>query len=120
MRPTSLLAWDEIQRHLPQSRAMVLAQVMRKPGGTGREIEAYTGDRKANARLSELERQGLIEAREPVVCSVTGRLSIAWFWTGNTIPRPLPAPKVATRKELVERIEMLEILLAQAGREALP
>lgn len=117
MRPTSLLAWDEIQPHLPQSRGLVLAQVMLKPGSTGRELESYTGDRKANARLSELERQGLIEAREPVVCSITGRLSLTWFWTGNTTPKPLPPVKAATRKELVERIEMLEVLLALSGRE---
>ena len=109
MRPTSLIAWDEIQPQLPQSRALVLAEVMKKPGSTGRELESYTMDRKANARLSELERQGLIEARGPVQCSVTGRLSLAWFWTGSKNPRPLPAPRKVMRKELIERIEMLPI-----------
>lgn len=120
MRLTSLLAWDEIQPHLPRSRANVLKRVMTMPGSTGRELEDYSGDRKANARLSELERQGLIVAREPVVCSITGRLSLAWFWTGQLVPNSLPPAKRATRKELIERIEMLEVLLAAKGKELCP
>lgn len=114
MRATSIQAWNEIQKKLPESRRQVLEIIMSHPGLTGREIEFRLAGtrigRKANARISELHQQGLIEEVGERHCSITDKSAVTWRWTGETVPRPLTKSK-SLKMELVElrnRIASLE------------
>lgn len=117
MRATSLEAWARIQDGLPSSRAKVLRVIMEHPGLTGREIERALSDqkagRKANARISELTQQGLIQAIGERGCSVTGHSATIWAWTGSTSAAPLPKKEKMkdVLTQLSERIQRLEARL---------
>lgn len=100
----ALLAVD-----LPAKRAEALRWVTAHPGRSARELERLSGLRKINARLSELEAQGVVEGRSYTTCSVTGRVATAWRPTGNA-PRPLPhkttaRQRIAALTALAERLE---------------
>ena len=73
---------------LPAKRREALRWVTLYPGRSARELERASGLRKINARLSELEAQGVIEGRGYTTCSVTGHTATAWRPTGLP-PRPL-------------------------------
>lgn len=81
------------------------------PGRSARELERLSGLRKINARLSELEAQGVVEGAGYTTCSVTGMVATAWRPTGNA-PRPLPR-KVTAR----QRIEALEAEVARLRQQ---
>lgn len=102
----ALLAVD-----LPAKRAEALRWVTAHPGRSARELERLSGLRKINARLSELEAQGVVEGTSYTTCSVTGRVATAWRPTGKA-PRPLPH-KVTAR----ERILQLEAEVARLRAE---
>lgn len=96
---------------LPAKRREALRWVELHPGRSARELERLSGLRKINARLSELEAQGVVEGRTFTTCSVTGHVATAWRPTGNA-PRPLPR-KVTAR----QRIEALEALAQKLEAE---
>lgn len=96
---------------LPAKRAEALGWVTRLPFSTARELEDVSGLRKIAQRLTELERQGLIEEAGLQVCRVTGRVATTWRPTGNA-PRPLER-----RPTSRERIEALEALAEQLEAE---
>lgn len=102
----ALLAVD-----LPAKRAEALRWVTLYPGRSARELERVSGLRKINARLSELEAQGVVEGAGYTTCSVTGMVATAWRPTGNA-PRPLPR-KVTAR----QRIQQLEALAQKLEAE---
>jgi hypothetical protein len=97
--------------NLPAKRAEALRWVTAHPGKSARELERLSGLRKINARLSELEAQGVLEGAGYTTCSVTGRVATAWRATGNA-PRPLPRKVTAG-----ERIQQLEALVEQLDAE---
>ena len=96
---------------LPAKRAEALRWVKLYPGRSARELERLSGSRKINARLSELEAQGVVEGTTYTTCSVTGMVATAWRPTGNA-PRPLPR-KVTAR----QRIQQLEAEVARLRTE---
>jgi hypothetical protein len=96
---------------LPAKRAEALRWVTLYPGRSARELERVSGLRKINARLSELEAQGVVEGAGYTTCSVTGMVATAWRPTGNA-PRPLPR-KVTAR----QRIQQLEALAQKLEAE---
>lgn len=102
----ALLAVD-----LPAKRAEALRWVTLHPGRSARELERVSGLRKINARLSELEAQGVVEGAGYTTCSVTGMVATAWRPTGKA-PRPLPR-KVTAR----QRIQQLEAEVARLREE---
>lgn len=96
---------------------------------TARELEEHSGERKINARLSELERKGLLVKSDHLkACTVTGRN--AHVWRIRTTEDPSPTERGLTWKErglLLEgevarlkfalhaaqrRVAMLEVLLS--------
>jgi hypothetical protein len=97
--------------NLPARRAEALRWVTAHPGCSARELERLSGLRKINARLSELEAQGVVEGAGYTTCSVTGMVATAWRPTGNA-PRPLPR-KLTAR----QRIQQLEALVEQLDAE---
>lgn len=102
----ALLAVD-----LPARRAEALRWVVAHPGRSARELERLSGLRKINARLSELEAQGVVEGGGYTTCSVTGMVATAWRPTGSA-PRPLPR-KVTSR----QRIQQLEAEVARLRQQ---
>lgn len=90
--------------NLPARRLEALRWVELHPDSTGRELERASRLRKINARLSELERQGVVAASGVRTCSVTGEAATTWRATGEA-PRPLVRPPSAR-----ERIEALKAL----------
>lgn len=87
------------------------------PGRSARELERLSGLRKINARLSELEAQGVVEGSTFTTCSVTGHVATAWRPTGNA-PRPLPH-KVTARQRIAAleaEVARLRAELAATGR----
>lgn len=107
---TALLAVD-----LPAKRAEALRWVTAHPGCSARELERMSGLRKINARLSELEAQGVVEGSAFTTCSVTGHVATAWRPTGNA-PRPLPRTVTARERvrQLEAEVERLQAELAEA------
>lgn len=105
VRATSLAAWDAYARQLPRARSEALKAVVDCVGSTARELERITGDRKINARLSELEAHGLIEARSERRCTVTGHTALTWWPRESPVFRPLPpraSRAAALRKALLD------------------
>lgn len=90
MRSTSLAAWDAYARELPRARREAYRAIWGAVGSTARELERIAGDRKINARLSELEAHGLIEARSERRCTVTGHTALTWWPRESPVFRPLP------------------------------
>lgn len=102
---------------LPAKRAEALRWVTAHPGRSARELERLSGLRKINARLSELEAQGVVEGSTFTTCSVTGHVATAWRPTGNA-PRPLPH-KVTARQRIAAleaEVARLRAELAATGR----
>lgn len=112
MRSTSLAAWDAYAAQLPRARREAYRAVWGAVGSTARELERITGDRKINARLSELEAHGLIEARSERRCTITGHTALTWWPRESPVFRPLP-PRVSRAAAL--RKALLDLC---AGREA--
>lgn len=100
---------------LPAKRREALRWVTLYPGRSARELERVSGLRKINARLSELEAQGVVEGRGYTTCSVTGRVATAWKPTGLA-PRPLQKrPTAQQRIRLLEaEVRRLQAELAEA------
>lgn len=100
---------------LPTKRAEALRWVTAHPGCSARELERMSGLRKINARLSELEAQGVVEGSTFTTCSVTGHVATAWRPTGNA-PRPLPRTVTARERvrQLEAEVERLQAELAEA------
>ena len=110
--------------NLPAKRAEALRWVTANPGCSARELERLSGLRKINARLSELEAQGVVEGAGLTTCGVTGRVATAWRPTGNA-PRPLVRPLPAAQRvrqlegevqQLRGEVERLRAALATAQR----
>jgi len=110
--------------NLPAKRAEALRWVTANPGRSARELERISGLRKINARLSELESQGVVEGGTLTTCGVTGRVATAWRPTGNA-PRPLVRPLPAAQRvrqlegevqQLRGEVERLRAALATAQR----
>lgn len=99
---------------LPAKRAEALRWVTLHPGRSARELERLSGLRKINARLSELEAQGVVEGTGFTECSVTGRVATAWRPTGNA-PRPLVRRHSARQRvrQLEEEAQQLRAEVAQ-------
>ncbi len=106
----ALLAVD-----LPAKRAEALRWVTLHPGKSARELERLSGLRKINARLSELEAQGVVEGTGYTTCSVTGRVATAWRPTGKA-PRPFIRPPTSRERieQLEAEVERLRLELAEA------
>lgn len=99
---------------LPTKRREALRWVELYPDCTARELERRSGLRKINARLSELERQGVVVAAGVRTCSVTGEAATMWRATGNA-PHPLVRP--LTSRERIQQLEALaEKLEAENAR----
>lgn len=86
---------------------------------TARELEEHSGERKINARLSELERKGLLVKSDYLVkCTVTGRM--AHVWRERTHEDPSPTVRGMTWKErgllLESEVARLKFALHAAQR----
>ena len=94
--------------NLPAKRAEALRWVQAYPGRSARELERLSGLRKINARLSELESQGVVEGGTLTTCGVTGRVATAWRPTGLP-PRPLvrSVPAAQRVRQLEEEVQQL-------------
>lgn len=109
---------------LPTKRREALRWVVLYPGRSARELERLSGLRKINARLSELESQGVVEGGTLTTCGVTGRVATAWRPTGlppRPLVRPLPAAQRVRQLEgevqqLRGEVEMLRAALTTAQR----
>jgi len=99
----ALLAVD-----LPAKRAEALRWVEAYPGRSARELEQLSGLRKIAQRLTELERQGVVDGSGLTTCGVTGRAATAWRPTGNA-PRPLvrTVPAAQRVRQLEEEVQQL-------------
>jgi type II secretory pathway component PulM len=109
---------------LPTKRREALRWVVLYPGRSARELERASGLRKINARLSELEAQGVVEGRGYTTCSVTGHTATAWRPTGLP-PRPLVRRPTTLQRlrasenevqQLRGEVERLRAALASAQR----
>lgn len=93
-RSTSDEAFQKIRDELPARRAEVFEFVWSSGPATAKELEVemFNADspnwRDCNKRLSELERQGVIESLVERVCLITGNKAMAWKATGR-MPVPL-------------------------------
>lgn len=106
----ALLAVD-----LPAKRREALRWVTLYPGRSARELERVSGLRKINARLSELEAQGVVEGRGYTTCSVTGRVATAWRATGLA---PKPLPRKVTAQQRIRQLEAEVVRLRTELAEA--
>lgn len=99
----ALLAVD-----LPAKRAEALRWVEAYPGRSARELEQLSGLRKIAQRLTELERQGVVDGSGLTTCGVTGRAATAWRPTGNA-PRPLvrAVPAAQRVRQLEDEVQQL-------------
>jgi hypothetical protein len=86
MRPTSLESWASLQQYLPAARWEALAALIKHPGLTARELEKQVDSRHINKRLSELERDGLVAAKDKRPCSVSHRNALTWWPTSPRMP----------------------------------
>lgn len=116
MRQTSLEAWRGILSTLSARRAEVLAAIIETPGMTAAELESTAmGRRHWNKRLSELERRGLVNAKEARTCAMTGRVALTW-WPEDVAEAArrsvMPAPRSFSWKTYAKQ---LEAQLAQLG-----
>ena len=110
--------------NLPAKRREALRWVALYPGRSARELERLSGLRKINARLSELEAQGVVEGRGYTTCSVTGRVATAWRPTGlpprPLVRRPTTLQRLRTAEnevqQLREEVERLRAALTSAQR----
>jgi len=93
---------------LPAKRAEALRWVEAYPGRSARELEQLSGLRKIAQRLTELERQGVVDGSGLTTCGVTGRAATAWRPTGNA-PRPLvrTVPAAQRVRQLEEEVQQL-------------
>lgn len=96
---------------LPAKRREALRWVTLYPGRSARELERASGLRKINARLSELEAQGVVEGRGYTTCSVTGRVATAWKPTGLA-PRPLVRKPTTLQRLKAAEIEVQQLRAA--------
>jgi hypothetical protein len=122
MRPhTSREAWAAIQSGLPFRRWQALQWVQSMPGKTAAELEAASGLRHLNKRLSELQRQGVVETRGTKESTTSGMAGVRWWPTGAQ--RPLPLPKKPTRQQLEKELAALRsevVRLRHRGLEFIP
>lgn len=94
--------------NLPAKRAEALRWVEAYPGRSARELERVSGLRKINARLSELEAQGVVEGTTYTTCSVTGHVATAWRPTGQAA-RPLVRKATTLQRLKAAEIEVQQL-----------
>ena len=113
-RSTSRESWQSVKDSglVSKMRLRVYDWLYRSGPSTQSEVTAgLKGQGEVNPsyhkRLSELERQGLVESVSERPCSITGRNCIAWQTTDLCMPRPLPKAK----KSKAKTIEELDLLI---------
>lgn len=118
---TSREAWASIQSGLPYRRWQALQWVKRYEGKTAAELESLSGLRHLNKRLSELQRQGVVEARGLKESPTSRMTGVRWWSTGAQ--RPLPLPKKPSRAQLEKELAALRaevVRLRLRGVEFIP
>ena len=91
MKDTSLKAYEYITNTglVSKRRAQVYAALHVHGPCTGSELRAATGVVGVWKRLSELERQGVVDVTGKRACQVTGRNALVWK-TNRSTPHRLP------------------------------
>jgi len=118
-RSTSDEAFQKIISELPARRAEVFEFVWKYGPATAKELEdtMYRRGgpywRDCNKRLSELERQGVIEVLEERVCEITGNKAMAWKATGR-MPKPLQRKARLRKRVFAFKIEECRTCLLAA------
>lgn len=85
VKPTSLMAYKDLKESgLLSTRRWQAYETLYLHGPlTGQELGRLTGVPGMWKRCSELARIGVVTARAPRVCCVTGRVAIAWAVTAQ-------------------------------------
>ena len=122
MKWSSWDAYNAIVGELPEARRCVFRQLMKHGGHTGRELNEVMGSQSAHKRLSELERQGLVEDAGTRECRVTGHIAHVWAIVGedrilDSVSEDgivsLPRATAPTRAELLAEIDQLRLQVAR-------
>lgn len=118
MKHTQTEAWARIQDALPKSRSQVLRLIIDQPGLTAREIEKQLGTigRHADARISELEKQGMVRVLGTKPNPGTGFAAATWEWTGSDSPYKIK--KSTTIQDKLDQMER-ELMQLRATIEGL-
>lgn len=114
-RSTSREAWQSVTDSglVSSMRLRVYDWLYRNGPSTRSEVDiGLRGPGEVNPsyhkRLSELERQGLVESVSERPCRITGRNCIAWQTTDLCMPRPLPKAKKSKAKTIEELDSLID------------